>query len=619
MVAKTVKKDKIAIFDLSKDLRLLESRIKESGISRVLEQPEYKKWGNNKYESLRKTTQFDSDSINMVVKRSMIADIIANDLYWFARWVTEAKDQFRIERVHKIASDFFRVGPSAIPDDLKGVAHYAYRPRILEYVDNMGYKAKDDFSVKMLIIPRGLAKTTIFHVMHAIQRYMKDPLSKWLVVHGNKEKAKDNLFQMRMLLNNRYLSVVRPDIFATERSEYIDRGGRITSEKINLAKIWSEDDPQLHDIRRESTFFVGSPNMDMTGMHPDGELDDDLVIDETSRTIEETDKLEMYYRNNFALANMPGRYYRFLTGTFWWEQSLYHRLFEDNSVSYFHVPAWWYDKEDGKTKMYVTALFNDEIDEHNRNQYKTWYEPHMCISPQPFQNSKIDLKFNTERDYITMNEQEIKWLKRDGVSVQVCDPAYSSKGKTAGDKKSRFTITQFVVKDDTVYIVDCWQSMGDEYENIIRHNLVEAEKHDIDFYIQDAQGTQGGLYDSLINRMREWKKHLRDFKHGNAGPTATKGKIEIANAVLKEYFKMGNIKVVRGAGTEKVYQQIMGHDRGMDIIDTLVYLMSDFYPERDVEQAIAVANRRRMRDRIMREKYGNKGQSFRKSVFRNFG
>lgn len=608
----------LPVLDTAGDVKLMRARIADSGIQVVLDMPHYKNWIKRQIDFHRQSTAYDEDNIWLVVHRSAVADIVQNDLYWMTRWVTEKRYGYRVEKIHKMASDFFKFGPSILPEEYLKVGQFQYRPNILKYKDNMGYDAEDDFAVKMLIIPRGLAKTTQFHVLQAIQRYMKDPFSKWLMVHGNKEKAKDNLKQLRQFLSSKYLELIRPDIFAIDRKEYIDRGGKITSEKINIAKTWYQDEEIMEDVRRESTFFVGSPGMDLTGMHPDGEFDDDLVIAETSSSLEATDKLEQYYRNNFALANIPGRYFRFITGTFWYEQSLYHRLFNDERISYFRMPAWWYE-QDGKTRTFVSNFFNEEVDAQMRSNFKEWYEPHMCIAPKPFSNEKIDFRFNESRDYLEMGPDQLRMLKNKGCSIQVCDPAYSSKNKREGDRSSRFTITQFVVHEDVVYITDCWQSMGEDYENIIKHNLIEAEKNDIDYFIQDAQGTQGTLYDAVVKELRLKNPYLRDFKHSNPGLTQTKGKIEVANAVLKEYFQMGCIKIVKGAGTRRVYEQITGHDRGMDIIDTLVYLMADFYPDRASECLIATANRKRKKDRKMKEKYKMDGKSFNKLCFKGFG
>lgn len=569
------------------DYAFIKSQMKDSGMDKYIENtPKVKRLLNHIENDCRNIKFYSNNARDLYVYRQVVASIIKDDLIWLARWVTDNRNEHRIERVHEVAWNFFKHGPSSIPDDYKRACNFNYKPYVAQYKDSSGKIIQRDFRPKLLLIPRGLAKTTIFHVLHAIYEFMRDPGSKWFMVHGDKSKAAQNLQQIKSFIAHRALVLVRPDLFSEDYKEIKDRGGQVTKEKININRmIYSElDDTVKKDwsARRESTFFIGSPGMDVTGLHPDGEFDDDLVIHETSKSAEATEQLEHYYRNNFALANTPGLYPRFLTGTLWWENSLYHKLFDE--ITYFWMPADWKD-EKGCT-VYVSNSFSEDKYQLMKDNYKEWFYQHMCIYARPYESSLMNVEFSEQEHVVSFTDAELQKLKREGTVVQVCDPAYSKKGKKVGDAKSRFTITHFIMHDDYVYIYNCFQSLGEDGKSAQELNVSMAVEHDIDFFIQDAQGTQGGLYDLTIDAISKELDHIRDFKHERS-ITGTEGKIAIANKVLSEYAKLGVLKVIKNESTKKVVDQLCGRDVGMDIIDTIVYLFNDVYPYRDVEQYIS--------------------------------
>lgn len=465
------------------------------------------------------------------------------------------------------------------------------------------FKFAEDAQIELVMMSRGVGKTTKWSCMRALWLSVKYPKYKWLIVHSDKDRAKGLIKQIKDMMSNKYLEMIFPDMFSEDASIFKARKGNImTNEKIDIVTFNEETEELVdgkvnYEYRKEATFTVGAPGVDRTSWHFEGIIADDLVTDATSNNPENTRKIISYWRSLFAMQQYRvGWTFRcYMTGTHWWQENLYHEIMKMPNASVFICPGRW--THDGE-EIRLCKFFDDKFFLNQQANLKEWYESQILMKPRQYLGYGMDLNFDKKRNVLEMTRAALEDLKEENMIVQVCDPSYSSKGKMAGDKKSRFTILHAVVDEDTFYIYSGWQAFGRDTEGIKAVNTEFAIKENIDFFIQDAQGTQGGFYDSQLLDMKKDMPSLMDFKHTKriAGT-----KQATANDVLGEMFKTREIVLVkcidetnvdRKKALKEIVTQITGVG-GMDYVDCIVMMVSDIDRDYDVKVARLLKQRKK--------------------------
>ena len=180
------------------------------------------------------------------------------------------------------------------------------------------------------------------------------------------------------------------------------------------------------------------------------------------------------------------------------------------NATVFEMPAEW--EHLGETQRLCRYFTDDEL-ANQRIEQGEWFQSQMMMRPRDYEGGELNIGFSEQRNVMVLTEDELKELKGKHMVVQVCDPSFSRKDKREGDTKSRFSIIHAVVSEEVFIIYNAWQTFGMDTGGIKSVNLNMALEEDIDFFIQDAQGGQTGLYDEQIKLMRDRMRYLRDFKH----------------------------------------------------------------------------------------------------------
>jgi len=582
----------------------LEKNIRESGIDDCMKKPVYREYGEKIRDAFWKEYPDSTrEEAQFFVNTSVIRKILKEDLIWLMKWIA---DPTRIEPVHQYAYDFFKYGPDCLPKHYFDAMH-----------DEQGgfLQFNPKATRQLILLPRGIGKTTVFHAGRAIHNIINEPDYKWLMVHADKKRVLGNLKQTRSFMFNGKLSLIFPNIFAKDEKEYLLRGSRITKEQVNLVRIYNNVDLDSLNVpdfeRKEDTITLGGPGVSRTGWHFEGVLADDLVIDETSRSEENTMAIVDYIDELEGLEEYHiGRDYpMWLTGTHWWEKNAYHKMQGREDTSIFQMPAKW---RSGNDVHFISKFLDEEKLAKKIKSAKVWGDSQYLMIPRKFAGERTSIGFDESRHVIVDPEGKIlEELEKTCVKVQVCDPAYSENDKKEGDNKSRFTITNFLCDENTTYIYDGYSSFGESLDSVANLNLLYAVKNKIDFFTQDAQGqSQGALYDKTLQMLRMQIPYLRAYKFTSNPVTKTSGKINVALEVLQEYFNTDNIKVIlteeNKIHMKKVINQLARKEKGFDIIDTLVYCQTSLSNnEIDRDNEVQIARSRHSLKHKMR-KAGNK-------------
>jgi len=558
-----------------KEIGMFEYRIEQCGLEKKIQSynepaKRYRK------ELLRTNSRMRHEAkkiVDFIVRREVVKNILENDILELAKWVT---DPSFFEDVHRVAYDFVDKGIDVIPDSWK-------------QADTYRAKYSDDATIVLHLLPRGLGKTNNLCIVRCLHEIIKDPYAKWLMIHSREEKAIANLHSLKSMMMNPYLAIVFPQLFADSKKKYIDRGGRITSKKINISTQLLKEDYDASDFRKEATISVGSLKSDFIGMHVEGIFGDDLVTLETSKNEDQREKLAQFFNSLGGLREYRKdgkKFMIYLVGTEYYDNSLYHDIYERDNVTFLRMPCdWWV----GDRHYRLAERFTDEYLSQQKSILKSLYDSQMRMLPIPLEDDNLDIRFNKDRDVIDLTREELEYMKACSVIVTACDPAYSKRNKRQGDGKSRATITSSLYYEGVWYVFDCWQSFGednDSWTDIVYDKLVNNQA---DCFVQDAHGTQIGLFESMVNVFEKNKLSLRTFPV-TAKLTAGAGKIEIANGILSEMFTREEVKIVNTDSCNLVMRELTRESSGLDIIDTLAYTFMSIHPE--IELPIALARKK---------------------------
>ena len=406
------------------------------------------------------------------------------------------------------------------------------------------------------------------------------------MTHGDVKKVKRNLGQIKQILLNPALSCIAPDLFALDREQIIGRGGNMTNEKINLVRVLDlestvEDEFNNYDIRREATINVASPRVDLTGMHFDGQFDDDLVTDVTSGSPDATDKVMHFYKNCFPLAEHPGKYIRWMTGTRWYENCLYEKLMKEKSVNYFVMPGFWDELQDNKkTRVYVSKRYgeDDRLIERMKLDYGEWFASHVLMIPRPLDDiatfvKDVQYKFSY-RTEARMDTEKVDFgkehLKENGCVVTIFDPSYSIIGKTWKNKDSKASIITGVIYRNKFWVIDEWQALGGSLHSLYYALEEQILKHESDYVIVDSTSSQMVAVDEWERLLKKTYKVKGFFKYKQTGTKTQKGKAQRAVAVLGEVFKLGAFKVHHEC--KSLCNELERITGGYDFLDCLIMI-----------------------------------------------
>lgn len=450
---------------------------------------------------------------------------------------------------------------------------------------NGGYfKYSENAQIQIVEVPRGIGKTTVWSCMRAIWRHIRNPEYKWLIASGDKEKAVLLLKSIQEMILNPYLVMIFPDLFNEDPAIFKSRrGNTIVKDKINIMSYDADTENLLNSniqssFRKEATFMICSPGIDRTSLHFEGMIADDLVTDITSETPEKTRALKSYFESLFALQeyHKDWRFICDMTGTEWWENSLYNQLENRSNVSIFRAPAkWFYEQRD----IRLCDLMTDQFLEDQRQNTGDWFESQYMMKARKYEGQDLDLGYSELND-VTMTLEELEELKKESLVVQVCDPSFMTEGKKEGDKKSRFTILNACVTNDNYYIYSGFQCFGKKVSGIKDTNIEIGLKEKIDFFIQDAQGIQRAFFDEQEIMMKDKIEGLQCKPHTLR---QSGGKAAVANRVLRELFLTGDIKIVKIEDDNDLdrlkFMDILKKEikgvGGMDIVDCIVYMVGD--------------------------------------------
>lgn len=454
------------------------------------------------------------------------------------------------------------------------------------------YKHSEDGQIFLVELPRGIGKTTVWSCMRAVWLHIRNPEYKWLIASGDKEKAVLLLKSIQEMILNPYLVMVFPDLFNEDPAVFKSRrGNTLVKDKINIMSYDADAEKALNgdfnsSFRKEATFMICSPGIDRTSLHFEGIIADDLVTDMTSRSPEVTRALKSFFESLFALQeyHKGWRFVCYMTGTEWWENSLYNFLENRKNVSIFRAPAqWYYNGRD----IRLCDLMTDQFLADQKENTGVWYESQFFMKPRRYDSGDLNLGYS-DKNRVKMTWAELQKLKEKSLVVQVCDPSFMTESKKEGDRQSRFTILNACVAEDRYYIYGGFQCMGRDIGGIKETNIEIGQREGIDFFIQDAQGIQKVFFEEQALEMRKEIPRLECRPHTLR---TTGGKIAAANNVLRELFLTGDIVTVditddtdfqRKAFMEQLRKEILGLS-GMDIVDCIVYMVSDIDRNFDVQ------------------------------------
>ena len=522
-----------------------------------------------------------------------------DNFYDFFLFLTDAR---RVQPVMRDLVNFHKHGPSALPD----------------YMVNSGrFEWHEGAIIELSLIVRGIGKSIYLMARAAwhVSRYNTD---KTLVIHGKQDLSTANIAALKTLITNPFLAMVYQDLFHGSIQAYKAAGGAITREHIDIAlpRFYFDDiDSDLTGMyKKESTYGAASPKTDETGKHVSKVFGDDLSNEQTSGSAIASADMISYFEGLDGLEEYDSKkpFGKELVGTRWYGNDLYEHIYSLDTASVFSLPIEWTYKE---TKYYISpAIFDEKKVEEKVKNLGQWAKSQLYMIPRPLVDVQLDLSFDEDHHVITYTAEELKMFRYSMVVTQICDFAYSKKNKKKGDSKSRFTVLTIYRAKGVTYITDIFSSLGERTAETISINTDLAYRNFTDVFIADAQGTQNNLYLDIADALgTAHGDRITCIPHKGGGVSGATGKLEVANNVLRQYFMMDRIKVVlvRGDSAQNermslVIDQLAGRDPGLDVVDCLVYGITDVQVEQELLKKSMYTNL-----------YGSTAESLKRKSVRN--
>lgn len=259
---------------------------------------------------------------------------------------------------------------------------------------------------KLILMPRGHLKSTLITIGYSVQRIVKDPNVRILILNATWQMAVD------------FVTEIKRHITANER--LIELYGPIAEG----AEEWSQDRVTLkrtnHNIKGPTLWAAGI-DTNLVGSHPDLIIMDDVVSRDNVETQESRDKVILRYKDVLDLLEPGGQL--IVIGTRWAEGELYSWLMDkDNSVSisYDIMVKKAYEGNlttgEGFTALWPEKFTQEEL--LTRLREKGWYE----FSAQYMNNPVPDESATFQRKWFQYYDPE-DIRGKDLTKVITIDPA----------------------------------------------------------------------------------------------------------------------------------------------------------------------------------------------------
>ena len=560
-----------------------------------------------RYEEIKDTfsddfpNKADSASFNFYTGAGIVREVIRDNLIQLLRFISNPK---KVNESHEMCERFLQHGPEALPDRYRSL--HGYRGGQLIW--------NEEAHVYIVMATRGWGKSFNFTAGRAVQMTLKDPFDSWLVgSYKIDPQAYELIGLIKQYMLNPNLALVYPELFSDRMDMYTARGATVTKKQINIIRFYDKEDGfDVRSIKKDPTFQPTGVKSEMTAKHVRGIFMDDLVVEETSKTDDIVSRTNSYFDRLAGLrehdAEKPFVY--FLTDTHWWTPSTLNHIMETRPVKAWIAPAVWRDRKTGNF-MRLSKVFTDNYLKGLRRDFGEWADSQIFMEGRARAAAvNLDLKFDKGRNVVHMDNKEFEHLWNNSLHCQVCDPAFSKKGKKEGDAKSRFTITHSLMTEHVTYLYSVEQNFGRDSAEAIQENTDAAFKHDIDMYVQDGHASQIGLVNATEKAINLCLGRDVDcFPHNNRSFSGSDDKVMLANEVCAQLFLNRSIVVLFTPkfmkGAEAIQKQLLREDPGLDIIDTIVYgelnVAKEFPREVNVQDAMRKRMVRRSR-RKAREK-----------------
>lgn len=189
------------------------------------------------------------------------------------------------------------------------------------------FVTNDMHKKKLLLLPRGHLKSTLITIGYSVQRIVKDPNIRILILNATWQMAVDFLTEIkRQLTQNERLRELYPDIAALA-----DQPEEWAQDRISLKRT-------NHNIKGPTVWAAGVES-NLVGSHPDLIIFDDVVNRDNSQTREHMEKVILRYKDALDLLEPGGQL--IVIGTRWSEADLY---------------SWLLDKDAGILKSYDVMI-----------------------------------------------------------------------------------------------------------------------------------------------------------------------------------------------------------------------------------------------------------------------
>ena len=502
------------------------------------------------YFALRKTVRMDFNT----------------DFISFFKFISDAR---QVKPIFTTINDFHRYGFDVLSDSEKHAGNFTWN---------------EGATVELTMIPRGVGKS-VYLIALAAWELTLDRFQKSIITHGKKEFSASNIALLSTFIVSKPLNLIYKDIFQSTIQEYRATGSTLNNGAVNIKPpnfyFLNPENDLTGQFRKEDSYSASSPLTSDVGKHVSRIYFDDLVNWDSSATPAQTLKLIAYFRSLFALKehsldgtnNFKARG----VGTEYYEESLYNYIRTNMKSSVFALPIDWI--HEGK-KHYIVPSFTEKYVQEWKDELNEDAESQLYMIPRKFNNVEFNINFDKDRHTMQLTDSELDGFKETMIDIQVCDFAYSDTGKQIGDGKSRFTILHILRSEDVIYIYDCYSSFSEKNESARRLNLDHAISHRTDIFIADANGTQANLAEEIFDILhRKYDMETTCIPHKTSKVSGSTNKLAIANTTLGQYFLSDIIKVIvteeNRDRIQLVIDQLRGADKGLDVIDCLVYSVID--------------------------------------------
>lgn len=190
---------------------------------------------------------------------------------------------------------------------------------------------------KLLLLPRGHQKSTIFSVGWVIQQILKDPDIRIKIISATWPLAKDLLHQIKGVLEQSAL----PEIFGP----FLAPKCRWTTEMIDVA--------QRSKWLKDPTISTGGIDTGKTGGHCDILLFDDMVTPENTTTADQVRKVISGYQACLPLLDPGGKL--LVIGTRYVMSDVYGYIIENESRSINGLPIETVEQRKEWRKLYAKS------------------------------------------------------------------------------------------------------------------------------------------------------------------------------------------------------------------------------------------------------------------------